>query len=133
MKRTLQERDVAERLDQMCRCGIALQSAAMLREQDEGKVRPRLLRRDTGGELADVAAARRFFGHHRNVGAATDFAKQLRNVEADVGMQPGIAQDFLRHHGVAATRREDQDAFGTRAHGLPHAFFSRSNGSLPPT
>jgi hypothetical protein len=48
MKRPLEKRDVAERLEEAPRRGIAFEAAAALGQQDERKIRPFLLTFDEG-------------------------------------------------------------------------------------
>ena len=93
----------------------------MLGQDDEGEIRPRRLGQHPFGELAYVGAAQGFFGDDGSVRALLDLAEQLGEVEADVGADPGVAQDALGDDRIAAPRSENERPLGRRCsdQGLP--------------
>jgi hypothetical protein len=113
MKRPLEERDVAHLLGHARGRRISFEAAAVLGQQDEGKIRPRRLARNPIDERLRVGAAGGLLGEDRDVGAATQLQHQFLQIEANLGMNPGVPQYSLRHHRVAAARREQKCAFGT--------------------
>ncbi len=112
MKRPLQERDVAHFLGQARGRRISFEAAAVLGEQDERKIRPGRLARNPIDERLRVGTAGGFLGEDRDVGATTQLLHQLLEIEANLGMDLGVAQYSLRHHRIAAARREQERAFG---------------------
>jgi hypothetical protein len=107
MKRPLQKSDIAEHGHQAGRSGVAFEAAAMFGQYDEGKVGPGRLRGYPRQKTACVGAARGFFRDDRGVGPAPDLLQEIRNVDANAGVQPGIAQDFLGHERIAAARSQN--------------------------
>ena len=128
MKRPLEEGDVSERLRQPGCRRIAFEAAAMLGQQYERKVRPRGLCGHPLHHCSHIGAAGRFLGQDGNVGAPPDLLHQLREIEADVGMNSRVPPDALGNDGVAAARRENKRPLGVRS---PCLFQGRSPISGP--
>jgi len=83
MKWPLQKRNVAECLHEPSCRGIALQSATMASQQNERKIRPRLLSANPLGKLPAIAAIHRFFGKDGDAAAVRDLLSEFAEVRAD--------------------------------------------------
>ena len=109
MERPLEETDVAERGVEFGRLRIALDAATVLRQHDEGKVRPGRLRADPAGERARVAA-QRLLGDDGHVRAAPKLLQKAIEVATDDCRELCVVEDVARDQGVATARCEDQRA-----------------------
>ena len=91
MKRPLEERDIAERLEETPRRGIALQAAAALSQKDEREIRPFLLVVEEACKAVKIGAAQRLFGDKPESGAGAQLAHQRGDVGSDCRLYLGLA------------------------------------------
>ena len=112
MKRPLQERDVAERLPEPRRIRIALGTAALMRQQDDRKIRPWRLIVEPVHQSTQIRGLDRFVGDHGETRAALDLAQQRGEIAAGLRVVARLADQDGGDRCVAALRRENDGPLG---------------------
>ena len=110
VKRSLQKRDVAERLKEAPRRRIAFQAATALGQQDEREIRPFLLGVDEAGEAMEIGATQRLLRHDREAGTGAELIDKRCNVGSYRRFNTGFGEHGRGNRGIAASRRQDQSS-----------------------
>ena len=131
MKRALEKSDVAERLHLPGSCGIALQAAALIRQEDEREVRPGRLGSYPPSQNTHIGMADGLVGHHRKPGAEFHLPLKSQKIAANISGEPGLAQDASGYDGIATPRRKDQRALGERIDQVAQEFTSICGTAVP--
>ena len=108
MERALEERDIAERLQEAQRRRIALYAAAALSQQDERKIGPLRLPFDPLRQRMEVHRVQRFLRHQGKAGTPLQSLDQLAQCRADDAAHLGIREHADRHLRITAPRSQDQ-------------------------
>src|SRR4029078_6310878 len=108
MKRSFQKGQVGKQLNQVGGAGIALDTAAVLGQNNKGEIRPRWLGGYPVGQGAKVGTSNRLFGHDGGVGAAFQILEQFVDVDADVCTQSCVSQKTFGYDSIATVGGEDQ-------------------------
>jgi hypothetical protein len=112
MKRPFDEGDVAQRLSEPHRVGVALWTTALVRQQHNRKIGPRRLVTEPTHQAAQIGGLDGLVGDHREPSAALDLLKQLGNIAADSGAKTRLLDQRRGHRRVASRRSEDDGALG---------------------
>ena len=130
MKRALDESDVAEQLAEPRRVRITLGAAALMRQQNDRKIRPRRLAVQPVYQPAQIRGLDCLVGDHRKPGAALDLMHEQGEIIAEVGVISRLPDQRGGNRGVTALRRENDGPLG-RGAGL-HESGSSSKGLPSP-
>ena len=112
MKRSLQECDVAERLPEPRSIGIALGTAALMRQQHDRKIRPWRLIIEPVHQATQIHGLDRLVGDHGEARAALDLAQQCCEIAAGLRMVACLTDQGGGDRCVAALRRENDGPLG---------------------
>jgi hypothetical protein len=108
MERSFQECDVAQRVQEAPRFGVALEPATLAGQKDEWQVRPFRLVANPLGNPAKIGTAQRLFGDQNKSGIVAQFADQALDIRTDERRNSRFAEDARGDRRVAADGREDE-------------------------
>ena len=114
MERPLQKGRVSKKAGEPGGARVALRSAAVVRQHDNGKVRPRGLPVEPSGNGFDPRFPSGLLGEDRRAGAAVERLDQPGKVGHRLRRHPGLAEDRRSDRRVAPDRCQDQHTFGVR-------------------
>jgi hypothetical protein len=111
MKWALEKRHVPEEFKMSSSRRVALEAAAALGQQHEGKVRPFGLALDPVRKFIQVGARQRFLSYEREPGTGLEPLDEIRNIPNDRALQRSFFEHGAGDGCIATLRGEDERLF----------------------
>jgi hypothetical protein len=112
MERSFEERNVAQQRQQAAGNGVSFETATLLRQQDEGQVRPGLLPGEPRRQELHVGADKRLFGRDHECRAVVQFTHGRREIGADGTSDAGLGEHSRCDRPVPTQRSQYDRAVG---------------------